>query len=112
MALLLAEISAEPWPKRIMKSTMLTKEDAHQRLHSIRLRMDKACAVARRPPGDAALVAVSKTFEAADIRPFLEAGQRVFGENRVQEAKTKWPAQRVGFADIGMHLFGPLHNNQ
>jgi pyridoxal phosphate enzyme (YggS family) len=58
------------------------------------------------------LVAVSKTFPQGDIVPFLEAGQRVFGENRVQEAKEKWPELRVGFPDVQLHLVGPLQTNK
>jgi pyridoxal phosphate enzyme (YggS family) len=57
-------------------------------------------------------VTVSKTFGADDIVPVLEAGQRVFGENRVQEAKGKWPALRERFADIALHLIGPLQSNK
>jgi len=58
------------------------------------------------------LVAVSKTFDAPDIEPVLAAGQRVFGENRVQEAKGKWPALKARFADIELHLIGPLQSNK
>ena len=58
------------------------------------------------------LVAVSKTFPAAEIEPFLDAGQRVFGENRVQEAKAKWPALRDKFRDVELHLIGPLQTNK
>ncbi|TIU36488.1 MAG: YggS family pyridoxal phosphate-dependent enzyme, partial [Mesorhizobium sp.] len=58
------------------------------------------------------LVAVSKTFAAEDIRPVIEAGQRVFGENRVQEAQGKWPALREAFADLELHLIGPLQSNK
>ncbi len=65
------------------------------------------------PPGDEArLVAVSKTFGADDIRPLLEAGQRVFGENRVQEAKAKWPELRASYPDVELHLIGPLQTNK
>jgi PLP dependent protein len=58
------------------------------------------------------LVAVSKTFGVDDIVPVLKAGQRVFGENRVQEAKGKWPQLRQRFADIELHLIGPLQSNK
>lgn len=58
------------------------------------------------------LVAVSKTFSADDVRPFLAAGQRVFGENRVQEAKGKWPALKAEFPDVVLHLIGPLQTNK
>ncbi len=58
------------------------------------------------------LVAVSKTFGADDILPLLEAGHRVFGENRVQEAETKWPHLKQQFPDIELHLIGPLQSNK
>ncbi len=58
------------------------------------------------------LIAVSKTFEADAIRPVIAAGQRVFGENRVQEAKVKWPALKAEIADIELHLIGPLQSNK
>lgn len=58
------------------------------------------------------LVAVSKTFNADEIRPALEAGQRVFGENRVQEAEGKWPELREEFSGIELHLIGPLQSNK
>ena len=58
------------------------------------------------------LVAVSKTFEADAIRPVLAAGQRVFGENRVQEAKAKWPALKAEFPGVELHLIGPLQSNK
>lgn len=72
----------------------------------------KSCEEAKRPTDSVELVAVSKTFEAQEIRPVLVAGQRVFGENRVQEAKGKWPALRDEFADIKLHLIGPLQSNK
>lgn len=58
------------------------------------------------------LVAVSKTFAAEEVLPFLKAGQRVFGENRVQEAKEKWPALRGAYPDVQLHLIGPLQTNK
>jgi pyridoxal phosphate enzyme (YggS family) len=67
---------------------------------------------AKRAAGSVALVAVSKTFEADDIRPIIEAGQRVFGENRVQEAMAKWPDLKAEFPDIELHLIGPLQSNK
>ncbi len=65
-----------------------------------------------RPHGSAQLVAVSKTYDANYIRPTLEAGQRVFGENRVQEAQGKWPELRNEFPDLELHLIGPLQSNK
>lgn len=65
------------------------------------------------PPADSVtLVAVSKTFDAEAVRPFLAAGQRVFGENRVQEAAAKWPGLRVDYPDVELHLIGPLQTNK
>ena len=60
----------------------------------------------------AALVAVSKTYDADYIRPTLAAGQRLFGENRVQEAQGKWPQLRAAFPDLELHLIGPLQSNK
>ncbi|CDX25474.1 conserved hypothetical protein [Mesorhizobium sp. ORS 3324] len=65
-----------------------------------------------REPGAVTLVAVSKTFPAEIIQPVLQAGQRVFGENRVQEAQGKWPALREAFPDLELHLIGPLQSNK
>jgi PLP dependent protein len=65
-----------------------------------------------RPAGSTQLVAVSKTYDADFIRPTLEAGQRVFGENRVQEAQGKWPALKARFPDLKLHLIGPLQSNK
>lgn len=67
---------------------------------------------ARRPAGSTQLVAVSKTFEADAIRPVIEAGQLVFGENRVQEAQSKWPDLKDAFPDVELHLIGPLQSNK
>ena len=58
------------------------------------------------------LVAVSKTVPASGIMPFLSAGQRVFGENRVQEARDKWPSLREAYPDVTLHLIGPLQTNK
>lgn len=66
----------------------------------------------QRKPEDITLVAVSKTFKADHIRPALESGMRVFGENRVQEAHQKWPSLRHDFSDIKLHLIGPLQSNK
>jgi len=72
----------------------------------------RACREARRDRSAVTLIAVSKTFEADAILPVIGAGQRVFGENRVQEAKAKWPALMSGAADIALHLIGPLQSNK
>lgn len=82
------------------------------RLALVKERVAAAEQAAGRENGSATLVAVSKTFGAADIRPVIEAGQRVFGENRVQEALAKWPALRDEFPGIELHLIGPLQSNK
>ncbi|WP_407941837.1 YggS family pyridoxal phosphate-dependent enzyme [Methylobrevis albus] len=81
-------------------------------LAAIRARIDRAARTAGRDAAGVTLVAVSKTFGADEIRPALEAGQRVFGENRVQEAMAKWPALKEEFPDIELHLIGPLQSNK
>jgi PLP dependent protein len=86
--------------------------EANERLETVRMRMERARQRFGPPPDQVELVAVSKTFDAAAIRPFLLAGQRVFGENRVQEAKEKWPALRAEFPDVRLHLIGPLQTNK
>src|SRR3954467_4889896 len=72
----------------------------------------RACRQARRERASVTLIAVSKTFSADAIRPVIDAGQRVFGENRVQEARTKWPALTSVYSDIALHLIGPLQSNK
>ena len=85
---------------------------AANRLQTVRRRIEAAARSAGRKPGEVTLIAVSKTFEAAAIRPVLEAGQRVFGENRVQEAKAKWPALKAEHDGVELHLIGPLQSNK
>jgi pyridoxal phosphate enzyme (YggS family) len=87
-------------------------ETAVERLDAVRRRIAAAETEAGRPAGSVALVAVSKTFEGDAIRPVIEAGQRVFGENRVQEAMAKWPALREAYSDLELHLIGPLQSNK
>jgi pyridoxal phosphate enzyme (YggS family) len=72
----------------------------------------RACRDARRERSSVTLVAVSKTFDAEAITPVIAAGQRVFGENRVQEAKGKWPALIVAHPGLALHLIGPLQSNK
>lgn len=81
-------------------------------LRAIRARIAEAEREAARPAGAARLVAVSKTFGAEDIRPAIAAGQRDFGENRVQEAEAKWPPLVAATPDIVLHLIGPLQSNK
>ena len=85
---------------------------AAERLDIIRASIERARRRFGPPPETVKLVAVSKTFSADAIEPFLEAGQRVFGENRVQESKAKWPALRERYADVELHLIGPLQTNK
>lgn len=72
----------------------------------------KAARAAGRDPASVTLVAVSKTFAADEIVRVIEAGQRVFGENRVQEAKAKWPGLRARYPGLELHLIGPLQSNK
>lgn len=74
--------------------------------------IDMACRRADRSAADVQLVAVSKTWSADHIRPALEAGHRVFGENRVQEAQQKWPVLKDDFPDARLHLIGSLQSNK
>ena len=83
-----------------------------ERLKDVQARIADAERRAKRAPGAVSLVAVSKTFDAEEIRPVIAAGQRVFGENRVQESQGKWPALKEEFTDIELHLIGPLQSNK
>lgn len=85
---------------------------AADRLADIRRRIVRAERSAGRPDGSVTLVAVSKTFGVEDIRPVIAAGQRIFGENRVQEAAAKWPILRGETDGIELHLIGPLQSNK
>ncbi|WP_192254974.1 YggS family pyridoxal phosphate-dependent enzyme [Mesorhizobium caraganae] len=85
---------------------------AVEQFFAVKTRIATAEREAGRDAGSVTLVAVSKTFEADAIRPVIEAGQRVFGENRVQEAQAKWPALKQEFPDIELHLIGPLQSNK
>jgi pyridoxal phosphate enzyme (YggS family) len=86
--------------------------NAVERLAEVKAKVAAAARGANRAAGSVTLVAVSKTFEAGTIRPVIEAGQRVFGENRVQEAQGKWPALKAAWPDIELHLIGPLQSNK
>ncbi|RUX75412.1 YggS family pyridoxal phosphate-dependent enzyme [Mesorhizobium sp. M7A.F.Ca.US.006.04.2.1] len=86
--------------------------DAVQQFFAVKAKIAAAEREAGREAGAVTLVAVSKTFDAADIGPVIEAGQRVFGENRVQEAQAKWPDLKDAFPDIELHLIGPLQSNK
>jgi pyridoxal phosphate enzyme (YggS family) len=83
-----------------------------ERLAEVRARIGKAARLAGRAPEDVTLIAVSKTHPAEAVRPLIGAGQRVFGENRVQEAQAKWPALKAEHADVSLHLIGRLQSNK
>jgi pyridoxal phosphate enzyme (YggS family) len=87
-------------------------EQTSERLTAVREAIAKACADAGRDPASVTLVAISKTFDADAIEPVIACGQRVFGENRVQEAKAKWPAFRERHPGIELHLVGSLQSNK
>ncbi|MBO6717175.1 MAG: YggS family pyridoxal phosphate-dependent enzyme [Rhizobiaceae bacterium] len=81
-------------------------------LKTVLAEIESAEKEAGRSAGSVRLVAVSKTFDADAIRPVIEAGHRVFGENRVQEALAKWPRLKNEFPDLELHLIGPLQSNK
>jgi len=86
--------------------------DSSTGLEHVRAEIARACKDAGRDPASVTLVAVSKTFPAEAIEPVIVSGQRVFGENRVQEAKAKWPPLMAKHSDISLHLIGPLQSNK
>lgn len=86
--------------------------DAADRLAEVKATIAGAAQRAQRKASDIALIAVSKTHAADAIRPLIAAGQRHFGENRVQEAAAKWPVLRAGTPDITLHLIGQLQSNK
>jgi PLP dependent protein len=90
----------------------MTPETINENLSAIVARIDAARKAAVKPAPSTTLIAVTKTHGPEDIAPSLVAGQRVFGENRVQEAQGKWPALRADYADIELHLIGPLQSNK
>src|ERR1700704_240772 len=81
-------------------------------LAAVEQEIARACKEARRDRASVMLIAVSKTFDAAAISPVIDAGQRIFGENRVQEARSKWPALISAYPAIALHLIGPLQSNK
>ncbi|MEM9168235.1 MAG: YggS family pyridoxal phosphate-dependent enzyme [Pseudomonadota bacterium] len=86
--------------------------DPARALEAVRAQIARAAADAGRRPEDIAITAVSKKHGAERIRPALEAGHRVFGENRVQEALAKWPDLRAAYPDVELRLIGPLQTNK
>ncbi len=86
--------------------------DVRAALAAVKDKIAAAAARAERAPEDVHLIAVSKTFDGGAITPVLAAGQRLFGENRVQEALAKWPALKADYPDVELHLIGPLQSNK
>jgi pyridoxal phosphate enzyme (YggS family) len=81
-------------------------------LAEVRARIERTCRDVGRAENSVALVCISKGFDGESILPILRAGERVFGENRVQEAREKWPPLREQFPDVSLHLIGPLQSNK
>jgi PLP dependent protein len=90
----------------------MSENDAVEGLRQVQESISRAALDYGRNPSSITLVAVSKTFPAEEIEPVLAVGQRVFGENYVQEAKAKWPALRERFPDVELHMIGPLQSNK
>jgi pyridoxal phosphate enzyme (YggS family) len=86
--------------------------DAVTNLREVRAIIARAARDFGRDPRDVRLVCVTKTVPAEGIRPVIEAGERTFGENRVQEAHGKWPALKTDYPDLELHLIGPLQTNK
>jgi PLP dependent protein len=87
-------------------------DSASARLAAVRERIARAAALAGRTPDEVALIAVSKMHDASAIQPLIDAGQRVFGENRVQEAAAKWPELQERTPGLALHLVGQLQSNK
>ncbi|WP_201829041.1 YggS family pyridoxal phosphate-dependent enzyme [Microvirga zambiensis] len=90
----------------------MSENDAVEGLRQVQASIRRSASDYDRDPSAITLVAVSKTFPAEAIEPVLAAGQRVFGENYVQEAKAKWPALRERYDGVELHLIGPLQSNK
>jgi len=90
----------------------MSENDAVENLREVRDAIRRAASDYGRDPSGITLVAVSKTFPAEAIEPVLATGQRVFGENYVQEAKAKWPELRRRYPDVELHMIGPLQSNK
>ena len=93
-------------------SSTTTSVDVGANLAAVKARIERAAQAAGRVPGSVTLVAVAKTHPAGRVLPALVFGHRTFGENRVQEARAKWPRLREAFPDIELHLIGPLQTNK
>lgn len=91
---------------------MAARDESAERLRQVQAEIARRARDVGRDPGSVALIAVSKTVPADGIEPVLAAGQRLFGENYVQETAAKWPALRERHPDIELHLIGPLQSNK
>lgn len=89
-----------------------TQDNSKARLQEINAQIAGAAKIARRDASNVKLIAVSKTRDAAAVRPLLDAGHRIFGENRVQEAADKWPLLRAACPDVELHMIGQLQSNK
>src|SRR4030088_714320 len=94
------------------ETTRLLTQPLPNGLSTVEQDIARACTEARRDRASVTLIAVSKTFDAAAISPIIDAGARVFGENRVQEAKAKWPGLMLASPGVALHLIGPLQSNK
>ena len=95
-----------------MADREIQQSDVAANLATVEAEIAAAAEAAGRPADSVTLVAVTNTHSAARIRPALDAGQRIFGENRVQEAEGKWPALKAEYPDVRLHLIGPLQSNK
>ena len=95
-----------------MAARVTEQPDVAANLATVKAEIAAEAEAAGRPAGSVSLVAVAKTQSAERIRPALKAGQRVFGENRVQEAESKWPSLKADYPDARLHLIGPLQSNK
>ncbi|WP_425987033.1 YggS family pyridoxal phosphate-dependent enzyme [Brevundimonas sp. TWP1-2-1b1] len=93
-------------------SSALAPSSIAERVAAVRARIDAACLAAGRDPGDVTLTAVSKTQPSEAIDAILGTGQRIFGENRVQEAQGRWTERRAMLPDLELRLIGPLQTNK
>jgi pyridoxal phosphate enzyme (YggS family) len=106
------------WTQTQAEQRHMTAQDLHSEspdlagLRDVRERLARAADDCDRDPAGITLVCVSKTFPSEAIEPVLAAGERVFGENRVQEAQRKWPGLRARYPDLELHLIGPLQTNK
>jgi PLP dependent protein len=94
------------------ETTLPASQSLPNGLSAVEQEIARACKDARRERASVTLIAVSKTFGADAISAVIAAGQRVFGENRVQEAKAKWPGLMTSYPGIALHLIGPLQSNK